>query len=336
MGKKWSGAKPSEKLLSLYTTLLVANRPYSLTEISSMLDCSKPAVIRLLEQLEGSRFGKVQRSQRGREALFQMEKPSRLPTVCLSADGLYQLALCRELLTNLLPEAMHKEMEISLRQAVAFLPEGSQGLPDHVGTSLSKGRIDYKPFQKTLGVVLEAIREHKVCEILYKGAVLAVEKSFDFAPKRMIGFRESLLVQGYIVAAKGSATPVYENCTTLAVHRIKACTATRRIARVPDIPEPDNTTFGIMEGEPFTAVVWFSATAATYVSERQWSAPQTIEFNKDGSLVLQVQGRSVPEFASWVLSFGNTAEVLLPKWLRAEIGQAVAKLQKTYGQPISS
>lgn len=51
MGKKWSDAKPSEKLLSLYTTLLVANRPYSLTELSILLDCSKPAVTRLLEQL---------------------------------------------------------------------------------------------------------------------------------------------------------------------------------------------------------------------------------------------------------------------------------------------
>lgn len=330
MGKKWSDAKPAEKLLGLYTILLVATRPHSHTELSEMLCCSKAALTRLLAQLEGSHFGKVQRASRGREAVYQLEKPPRLPTVCLNAEGLAQLALCRELLTNLLPETMHKEMEISLRQTVAFLPQGSQQPTDHIGTSLSKGRIDYKPFQTTLGIVLQAIRENKVCAITYKGAALAEEKSFDFAPKLMIGFRESLLVQGFVVADKGTATPVYEKPTTLALHRIKACTATRREACVPDIPEPDNATFGIMEGDPFTAVVQFAPTAATYVAERQWSAQQTIEFHDDGSLTLHVQGQSVPEFLSWVLSFGKAAEVLSPEWLRNEVGKTVGKIYGLY------
>ena len=330
MGKKWSDAKPAEKLLGLYTILLVATRQYSHTELSEMLCCSKAALTRLLAQLEGSHFGKVQRSSRGREAVNQVEKPPRLPTVCLNAEGLAQLALCRELLTNLLPETMHKEMEISLRQAVAFLPQGSQQPQDHIGTSLSKGRIDYKPFQTTLGIVLQAIRENKVCAITYKGAALAEQKSFDFAPKLMIGFRESLLVQGFIVKDKGTAMPVYEKPTTLALHRIKACTATRREACVPDIPEPDNATFGIMEGDPFTAVVRFAPTAATYVAERQWSAQQTIEFHDDGSLTLHVQGQSVPEFLSWVLSFGKAAEVLSPEWLRNEVGDTAGELHGLY------
>ena len=330
MGKKWSDAKPAEKLLGLYTILLVATRPHSHTELSEMLCCSKAAMTRLLVQLEGSHFGKVHRSSKGREALYQLEKPRQLPTVCLNAEGLAQLALCRELLTNLLPDTMHKEMEISLRQAVAFLPHGSQDLPDHIGTNLSKGRIDYKPFQATLGIVLQAIRDYRVCEITYKGAALAQEKTFDFAPRLMIAFRESLLVQGFIVNAKGTALPLYEKPTTLALHRIKACTATRREACVPDIPEPDNAAFGIMEGEPFTAEVRFAAAAATYVAERQWSAQQSIEHHEDGSLTLHVQGQSVPEFLSWVLSFGKAAEVLSPAWLRAEVGEAIKHLYKCY------
>ena len=330
MGKKLSDAKPAEKLLSLYTILLVAARPHSHTELSGMLGCSKPTLARLLAQLEGSNFGKVQRSNSGREAFYQLEKPQRLPTVCLNAEGLYQLALCRELLTNLLPETMHKEMEKSLRQAVAFLPQGSQDLPDHIGTNLSKGRIDYRPFQATLSIVLQTIRDHKVCEIIYKGAALAEEKSFEFAPKLIIGFRESLLVQGFIVKNKGTAIPMYEKPTTLAIHRIKVCNATRREARVPDIPEPDNSTFGIMEGEPFTAVVRFTASAATYVAERHWSAQQSIELHANGSLTLHVQGQSVPEFLSWVLSFGKTAEVLSPAWLRQEVGETIQHLHKCY------
>ena len=128
----------------------------------------------------------------------------------------------------------------------------------------------------------------------------------------------------------GNAIPVYNSPTTLALHRIKACHATRREARVPDIPEPDNSTFGIMEGEPFTAVVRFAAAAATYVAERQWSAQQSIELHVDGSLTLHMQGQSVPEFLSWVLSFGKTAEVLSPDWLRQEVWEAVRTVCEYY------
>ena len=123
---------------------------------------------------------------------------------------------------------------------------------------------------------------------------------------------------------------MYEKPTTLALHRIKACTATRREACVPDIPEPDNATFGIMAGDPFTAVVRFAPVAATYVAERQWSAQQTIEFHDDGSLTLHVQGQSVPEFLSWVLSFGKAAEVLSPEWLRNEVGDTAGELHGLY------
>ena len=137
-------------------------------------------------------------------------------------------------------------------------------------------------------------------------------------------------MQGFIVADKGTALPVYDSPTTLAIHRIKACDSTRREARVPDIPEPNNAAFGIMEGEPFTAVVRFAAAAATYVAERQWSAQQSIELHADGSLTLHVQGQSVPEFLSWVLSFGKAAEVLSPAWLRAEVGEAIKHLYKCY------
>ena len=137
-------------------------------------------------------------------------------------------------------------------------------------------------------------------------------------------------MQGFIVENKGTAIPMYEKPTTLAIHRIKVCNATRREARVPDIPEPDNSTFGIMEGEPFTAVVRFAASAATYVAERQWSAQQSIELHANGSLTLHVQGQSVPEFLSWVLSFGKTAEVLSPAWLRQKVGETIQHLHKCY------
>lgn len=331
MGKKWSDAKPAEKLLTLYTILLFSRREISLTELSNTLGCSKQAVSRLITQLEGSRFGKVLRQQKGREAQFTLERPRQLPTVSLNAEGLQQLALCREFLAHLLPDALHKEMALSLRQASAFLPEEAQGLPVNVGGSLSKGSIDYAPFQKSLRTLMQAIREGIVCAVRYKASLHGEEKSFDYAPKRLLAFRESLLVQGVITTDKGRALPLYATPTTLALHRLKACALTRRSAAyISDIPLPDNTAFGVMQGESTEIAVRFAPEAATYVAERQWSEAQSISHHEDGSITLHLQVQSIPECRAWVLSFGETAEVLSPEWLRNDIGKTISVLSERY------
>ena len=88
--------------------------------------------------------------------------------------------------------------------------------------------------------------------------------------------------------------------------------------------------FDSKAGTPLEGFAEFAAAAAAYVAERQWSAQQSIEHLEDGSLTLHVQGQSVPEFLSWVLSFGKTAEVLSPVWLRNKVGDTVGELYALY------
>ena len=148
MGKKWnSDAKPAEKMLALYTMLLFTGREASLSELSRELDCSKQAVLRLRDQLEASRFGKLLRSKRGKETLYQIDRPRNPPKISLNAEGLYQLALCRDFILHLLPDAMRQNVDTALQQASAFLPEDEE-LPECIGQSIVKGRINYTPFQR--------------------------------------------------------------------------------------------------------------------------------------------------------------------------------------------
>ena len=60
MPGKQSCAKPGEKLLALYTLLMLrAPRAISLSELAQALECSKQTVLRLLVQLEASGYGKL-------------------------------------------------------------------------------------------------------------------------------------------------------------------------------------------------------------------------------------------------------------------------------------
>ncbi len=334
MGKKWNDAKPSEKLLSMYTLLLFSGREASLGELSAELGCSKQAVLRLINQLESSRFGKLLHAKRGRESVYRLDRPGNLPKLSLNAEGLHQLALCRDFIVHLLPDSMRKLVDATLQQASAYLPEDeTSGATLSIGKSFAKGRIDYSPFQEMLHSVMKGIRQHKVCAVQYKSSLHGETKSFEFAPKRLVAYREAIHIHGWIVSDKGTAAPLFEKSTTLALHRLHKVLLTRRsAAHLADVEEEHGGAFGLMEEEPFSVRIKFSPAAATYVAERVWSEDQKVTVHKDGSATLVMTARSPAELVAWVLSFADAAELLSPKWLREELAEQVRTLATRYGQ----
>lgn len=332
MGCKLSDAKPAEKLLSLFTTLLFTSRRYSLSDLAEMLDCSKQTVSRLLLQMEGARYGKLAREKQGKEVFFKLLRPEKLPAVSLDAEGLSQLLLCRDFLVKLLPKKMQAQMQKSLEVAVSYLPTGYQKMPGSVATSLAKGHIDYEPFQGYLETLIKAIRANRVCQVSYSRSINKPQREYDYAPKRLVAYREGIFVIGYIVTDKGTPLPTHDEPTPLALHRMTGCTLTRRTSEnVPDVSPPPQDALGVMDwGEPFEVLVKFAPAAATYVAERQWSAHQQVEICDDGSLLLRVQVANEPECVSWVLSFGTAAELLEPEWLRKKLTEEVGELFATY------
>jgi predicted DNA-binding transcriptional regulator YafY len=332
MPKKKNDAKPSEKLLSLFTRLLFDGREASLKQLSSDLDCSKQTVMRLIDQMEASKYGKLLYVKRGREAFYQLDRPKSLPKISLNAEGLYQLALCRDFLLHLLPESMRKSMEATLQQASAFLPENdSSNISDTFGTSFYKGRIDYTPYQDMLQTMIQGIRKHKVCAVRYKSARNKEAKDFAYAPKRLVAFRETIYIHGWIVTEEGKVQAKHDTSNTLALHRLKKVEIAERGAE--HLPEPvdgNSGAFGMVDNEPFTAKINFAESVATYVAEREWSTGQKIKAHKDGRITLTLAARSSLEFIAWILSFGDTAEVLSPKWLRDKVADKVNTLAALY------
>ncbi|MDR1191308.1 MAG: WYL domain-containing protein [Verrucomicrobiales bacterium] len=78
--------------------------------------------------------------------------------------------------------------------------------------------------------------------------------------------------------------------------------------------------FGIFSGgKKQTVRVRFDAFAARLVSERNWHASQKIKWLKNGDLELTLTLSSLPEVERWILSWGDHAEALAPKELRARL-----------------
>jgi len=91
-----------------------------------------------------------------------------------------------------------------------------------------------------------------------------------------------------------------------------------------------NLEFGIIKEEAFKVRVEFTGWAAKYVAERIWSPDQKITKKKGGGTVLTFTASSKPELISWLLSFGDQAKLLKPKWLVDNVREAVNRMQVAY------
>lgn len=115
----------------------------------------------------------------------------------------------------------------------------------------------------------------------------------------------------------------------LAVQRIRDVTLLRP-THTFRTPSEETVTFGLIKGEPFQVRTRFIEIAATYARERTWSNDQTIETCDDGSIILAFTATSPEEVLSWVLSFGESAELLEPEDLREELARQSAVLAERY------
>ena len=330
MGKKMNDATPGQKLLGLYCTLLYARRELSLSELAESLICSKQTIGRLINQLEVTAYGQIECRPRGKEHYYILTRREKsLPQVPLDVEGLAQLALCRDFIVHLLPTAMRRKISQTLNLTTAFLPP-DQGSPPEIGLGLTKGAIDYTPHQDKLQAFREAIASQKLCAVSYQADKTKLAKSYDLAPKKLLAYQGSLRVIGWIVDGRTPARPKYDNLSSFYVQRFtKVQPLGKSGGHLPDLP-PGEDAFGLIADKTFTAKVRFYDDAANYVEERTWSAKQSFERQPDGSLVLTFQARSPLEVLSWVLGFGDQAEILAPAWLRADMVKAVKALAGVY------
>lgn len=91
-----------------------------------------------------------------------------------------------------------------------------------------------------------------------------------------------------------------------------------------------NKNFGVIKKEAFKVELEFSGWAAVYVSERIWSPDQKIVKKRDGKTRLTFSTSSEPELILRVLSFGDEAKVIKPKWLMEEVKESVSRMSQVY------
>jgi predicted DNA-binding transcriptional regulator YafY len=120
---------------------------------------------------------------------------------------------------------------------------------------------------------------------------------------------------------------------TIAISRIKNIELTESIFPYPEDFNPDSlrqASFAMVENDPITARIWFSAKNAPYIKERRWSDKQTLKDQKDGSVILTLSTSGFDDVKHWILSYGAGAKALAPKALIEAIRKEVKGMKALY------
>ena len=118
-----------------------------------------------------------------------------------------------------------------------------------------------------------------------------------------------------------------------ALDRIKNIQLTEETFKVSEdfnIDDFMKSSFGVFQGEPVRVRIWFAADIAEYIREKTWHETQTIETQKDGSIIFEAEVAGTKEIEFWVLKWGAKAKVLVPKSLQNEIRSEIEAMREIY------
>lgn len=187
--------------------------------------------------------------------------------------------------------------------------------------------------------VLDACAQLRVCRIRYRKGPVAREgadatEELTVHPYAIVIYKDTIYVVCFVVERNG--------IRTLRADRIVEADADPlshfALPEGFSVDKHFEGTFGVHSGETSTRVVVdFDARVADFVRTRRFPGEDgkdaTCETLPDGGVRLTMVVRSTTEVRSWVLSFGDTARLVEPVELAADLARELRAAAARYAEP---
>jgi len=297
-----------------------------LDQLAEELDCVRRTVYRDLDALMYAGFPVVSEKRDG-HVYYRFLDSFQLGDVPFTADEILALAFGEDLLKSLEGTVFHDSIRSALAKIRAGLGPELAAYLERLGESfrvLPGPHKRYVESRETIQVLSDAVLGRRTVRMRYRTGRTGAEGERDLDPYR-VWYRTGGL---YVIGHDHRSGEL----RTFAVDRIQAIEATDARFELRDDFDFDAYTassFGVV-AEPATRVrIRFEPRWATYVEEHTWHPSQKLEALPDGRLELAMEVGGTAELRSWVLSFGEGAEVIEPDALRDEVrrelGAALAR-----------
>lgn len=332
--KKDPDATYGQKLIRLFAELLFTGKRKSLTDLSQMLDCSKQTVGRLVDDITQMYSVVIQQEIVGRQKVFWIERPKKMPLISMSSDEITALEMGRAFARNLLGEAYGQCAKTGLQKNMSLLPEDEAQSWAHEFFSLADGQINYTLFRDMLDKLMKAKSEQKVCLVQYQKLMADEPKAVHIMPLTIFSHKDTIYIHSRYCTKAGLPDKEKGADLMLPLHRfhdVQVLDTTFDSPKNFDFMETFSGSFGLIHKKVFRAEVEFTGRSARFVKERQWSPDQKIVKKRDGGGIrLEFSASSDSELIGWVLSFGDEARLLKPARVRKKLVKKLEGMVAAY------
>jgi predicted DNA-binding transcriptional regulator YafY len=263
---------------------------------------------------------------RQRHGFYYAQPVGQFPLITVSEGELVALLVAQKAVEQYRGTSFEKPLQTAFQKLVSSLTaeasislhELSEAVSFH-SAGVPKGQI------KVFDLLTEAVMSSHLVEFDY----LSLRAS-NPQPRRVAPYHLACIShQWYLIGADQSR----EQLRTFALTRIKGV----RGLKIPFV-RPANFSaskmlsgsFAAFEAERIEQVkIRFDTLAARLVSERQWHKSQKVR-PVDGGIELTLRVGVAPDLESWILGWGDHAEVIEPVALRKRISATVRRMAAKY------
>ncbi len=267
--------------------------------------------------------------ERGEDRVLSVDPTWRRTGVQLTLGELLSLHFGRKLFTFLDGTQFEQGLDAAIERLQPSISRHNADLVQKLDTKFLAVPEPAKAYGGDASEVLDDL----ISALLYDNPIEAryrkpsgVEGHYKLRPYTLATFRQGLYLFAYDVEAQQVKTFAVERFTDVVRQRKE-----RFEHPVGWKPEAQiANAFGIISGTPEEVTIAFSDRVTGYITEREWHPTQHPGTLPDGRTTLHMQVATTVELETWILSFGDDAEVIAPPALREAIRARLDRAAAAY------
>jgi predicted DNA-binding transcriptional regulator YafY len=323
--KKYSQAGRVHDLIRL----IEARHGVAIEEMAEETGVDRRTIHRDLNAIQEAGYPLVAEWLNGRKVYRFLTRFKDVPPISFTLQELMTLCFFRSQIDFLHGTPFQEEMESIFRKVNSVLPPRSAAHMERIASvaiPLLQGKRDYGKVAEPLKLLREALIFQYRVRLDYRARGKKRASSYRVDPYSLIFYKGGLYLLGFAHNRRA--------LRTFAAERIVRVEVERERFEIPAEFKPEEqfrTAFGIVDEQVMEVEVRFAPAIADAVRDRLWHPSQRVSAEPDGSVVLSFTAGGRMEIISWLLSYGEQAEVLAPAELREEVSRKIAAMGAHYG-----
>lgn len=306
--------------------LLNSGAGVSVYDIAERLACSVRTAIRYLDALEAAGEPLYEETA-GKKKVWRLMPSARHETITLTTSQMLSLYLSRAAFDFLAGTGFREDLDDVFAKLESTLKRKDFTAARHLDRKIFhvneaphiyEGRIEHVNEMMT-----GLLREERLR--VTHGSVARYQKPFVLEPLTLVIYKKGLYLAGYSHHHNGIRTfslDGFRDVDWLRGERFE----------YPADYHPSKLAegaFGLISGPRTRVRIFFDEKVARFVRRRRWHPTQEVRRVPNGiELAMEVSG--TVEVVSWVLGFGDQAEVLEPASLRDQVAAELARASARY------